>query len=88
MPQLSLQGVGKTVQGRTGAWEAMREVDLDIAEGGFIMDPTADSVAYFQLATDQLRGIGRLAWELTPAQAIWPDAFRTAAPGRVKIQLF
>ena len=35
MAQLSLRAVGKTFQGRTGAWEAVRDVSLDIAEGEF-----------------------------------------------------
>jgi len=52
---------------------------------GYRMDLTADSVANVQLAIDQLRGMGRLAREVTPAQVIWPDALRAAAPDRVKI---
>lgn len=52
---------------------------------GYRMDLTADSVANVQLAIDQLRGMGRLAKEVTPAQVIWPDALRAAAPDRVKI---
>jgi NitT/TauT family transport system ATP-binding protein len=36
LAQLSLRGVGKTFRGRTGAWEAVREMDLDIAEGEFL----------------------------------------------------
>ncbi len=52
---------------------------------GYRMDLTADSVANIQLAIDQLRGMGRLAKEVTPAQVIWPDAMRAAAPDRVKI---
>jgi NitT/TauT family transport system substrate-binding protein len=52
---------------------------------GYRMDLTADSVANIQLAIDQLRGMGRLAKEVTPAQVIWPDALRAAAPDRVKI---
>lgn len=34
--RLSLQGVGKTFRGRTGAWEAVRGFSLDIAEGEFV----------------------------------------------------
>jgi ABC-type nitrate/sulfonate/bicarbonate transport system substrate-binding protein len=52
---------------------------------GYRMDLTADSVANIQLAINQLRGMGRLAKEVTPAQVIWPDALRAAAPDRVKI---
>jgi ABC-type glutathione transport system ATPase component len=32
---VSLQGVGKTFSGRTGAWEAVRDFSLDLAEGEF-----------------------------------------------------
>ena len=52
---------------------------------GYRMDLTADSVANVQLAIDQLRGMGRLAREVTPSQVIWPDALRAAAPEWVKI---
>lgn len=52
---------------------------------GYRMDLTADSVANVQLAIDQLRGMGRLAREVTPAQVIWPEALRRAAPERVRI---
>jgi len=52
---------------------------------GYRMDLTADSVANVQLAIDQLRGMGRLAREVTPSQVIWSDALRAAAPERVKI---
>ncbi len=36
MARLSLQAVGKTFRGRAGAWEAVREVSLDIADGEFL----------------------------------------------------
>ena len=49
------------------------------------LDLTADSVANVQLAIDQLRGMGRLAKEVTPAQVIWADPLRAAAPERVTI---
>lgn len=49
------------------------------------LDLTADSVANVQLAIDQLRGMGRLAREVTPAQVIWADPLRAAAPERVTI---
>jgi NitT/TauT family transport system ATP-binding protein len=32
---VSLQGVGKVFSGRTGAWEAVRDFSLDLAEGEF-----------------------------------------------------
>jgi ABC-type nitrate/sulfonate/bicarbonate transport system substrate-binding protein len=40
------------------------------------MNLTADSVANIQLAIDQLRGMNRLAREVTPAQVIWPGALQ------------
>ena len=49
------------------------------------LDLTTDSVANVQLAIDQLRGMGRLGKEVTPAGIIWPDALRSVAPERVKI---
>lgn len=49
------------------------------------LDLTADSVANVQLAIDQLRGMGRLGKDVTPAEIIWPDALRNVAPERVKI---
>ena len=52
---------------------------------GFTMNLTADSVGNVQLAIDQLRGMGKLDKEVTPAQVIWPDALRGVAPERVKI---
>lgn len=52
---------------------------------GYRMDLTADSVANIQLAIDQLRGMGKLAREVTPAEVIWPGALRLAAPERVAI---
>ena len=52
---------------------------------GYRMDLTADSVANIQLAIGQLRGMGRLAKEVTPAQVIWPEALRAAAPHRVEV---
>lgn len=52
---------------------------------GYRMDLTTDSVANIQLAIDQLRGMGRLAREVTPAQVIWPEALRWAAPERVRV---
>ena len=35
MALVSLQGVGKVFSGRTGAWEAVRDFSLDLAEGEF-----------------------------------------------------
>jgi len=52
---------------------------------GYTMNLTADSVGNIQLAIDQLRGMGKLDKEVTPAQVIWPDALRGVAPERVKI---
>jgi len=52
---------------------------------GFRMDLTADSAGNIQLAIDQLRGMGRLAREVTPAQVIWPEPLRWVAPDRVRI---
>jgi ABC-type nitrate/sulfonate/bicarbonate transport system substrate-binding protein len=52
---------------------------------GYRMNLTTDSVANIQLAIDQLRGMGRLAREVTPAQVIWPEPLRRAAPERVSI---
>ena len=52
---------------------------------GFTMNLTANSVGNVQLAIDQLRGMGKLDKEVTPAQVIWPDALRGVAPERVKI---
>lgn len=49
------------------------------------MDLTADSVANIQLAIDQLRGMNRLSRPVTPAEVIWADPLRAAAPGRVNI---
>ena len=52
---------------------------------GFRMNLTADSVGNIQLAIDQLRGMGRLGKEVTPAQVIWPEPLRWVAADRVKI---
>lgn len=49
------------------------------------MNLTADSVANIQLAIDQLRGMNRLAREVTPAQVIWPAPLRQVAADRVRI---
>ncbi|MGG5808961.1 ABC transporter substrate-binding protein [Falsiroseomonas sp. CW058] len=49
------------------------------------MNLTPDSVANIQLAIDQLRGMNRLAREVTPAQVIWPGALAAVAPDRVRI---
>ena len=49
----------------------------------FPMNLGADSVANAQLAIDQLRGMGRLGKEVTPAQVIWPEPLRWVAPERV-----
>lgn len=46
---------------------------------------TQDTVANVQLAIDQLRGMGRLGREVTPAEVIWPEALRWVAPDRVRI---
>jgi NitT/TauT family transport system substrate-binding protein len=52
---------------------------------GYRMNLTADSVANIQLAIDQLRGMNRLAREVTPAQVIWPGPLSQVAPDRVRI---
>jgi len=49
------------------------------------LDLTADSVGNVQLAIDQLRGMGRLGREVTPAEVIWPEPLRRVAPDRVRI---
>ena len=49
------------------------------------IDLTADSVGNVQLAIDQLRGMGRLGREVTPAEVIWPEPLRRVAPDRVRI---
>jgi NitT/TauT family transport system substrate-binding protein len=49
------------------------------------LDLTADSVGNVQLAINQLRGMGRLGREVTPAEVIWPEALRRVAPDRVKL---
>jgi NitT/TauT family transport system substrate-binding protein len=46
---------------------------------------TADSLGNMQLAIDQLRGMGRLAREVTPQQVVWAEPLRAAAPDRVRI---
>jgi ABC-type nitrate/sulfonate/bicarbonate transport system substrate-binding protein len=51
----------------------------------FPMNLTADSVGNIQLAIDQLRGMGRLTREVTPAEVIWPGALQRVAPDRVRI---
>jgi ABC-type nitrate/sulfonate/bicarbonate transport system substrate-binding protein len=49
------------------------------------MNLTADSVANIQLAIDQLRGMNRLAREVTPAEVIWTAPLQRVAPDRVRI---
>ena len=49
------------------------------------LDLTADSVANVQLAIDQLRGMGKLGREVTPAEVIWPGALQAVAPDRVRL---
>jgi len=49
------------------------------------MNLTADSVGNIQLAIDQLRGMNRLAREVTPAQVIWSAPLRQVAADRVRI---
>ncbi|NKC31918.1 ABC transporter substrate-binding protein [Falsiroseomonas selenitidurans] len=49
------------------------------------MNLTPDSVGNFQLAIDQLRGMGKLSKEVTPAQVIWKDPLAAVAPDRVRI---
>jgi ABC-type nitrate/sulfonate/bicarbonate transport system substrate-binding protein len=51
----------------------------------FRMNLTPDSVGNIQLAIDQLRGMGRLGKEVTPAEVIWPGALQMVAPDRVRI---
>ena len=51
----------------------------------FKMNLTADSVANIQLAIDQLRGMNRLAREVTPAQVIWREPLARVEAGRVTI---
>ena len=46
---------------------------------------TAESTANMQLAINQLRGLGRLGREVTPAEVIWPAPLRAVAPDRVRI---
>ncbi len=46
---------------------------------------TGETQANVQLAIDQLRGMNRLGREVTPAEVIWPEALRWAAPDRVRI---
>jgi ABC-type nitrate/sulfonate/bicarbonate transport system substrate-binding protein len=52
---------------------------------GFRMNLTPDSVGNIQLAIDQLRGMGKLGRDVTPAEVIWPGALRMVAPDRVRI---
>ena len=52
---------------------------------GFRMNLTPDSVGNIQLAIDQLRGMGKLGKEVTPAEVIWPGALQLVAPDRVRI---
>ena len=49
------------------------------------MDLTADSVGNVQLAIDQLRGMGKLGKEVTPAEVIWTAPLKAVAPDRVRI---
>ena len=65
-------------QDRTFIAELMTKVE-------FKMNLTADSVANIQLAIDQLRGMNRLAREVTPAQVIWREPLARAEAGRVTI---
>jgi len=51
----------------------------------FPLDLTKDSVANMQLAIDQLRGMGRLGKEVTPAEVIWAEPLKAVAPDRVRI---
>jgi len=51
----------------------------------FPLDLTAESTANMQLAINQLRGLGRLGREVTPAEVIWPAPLRAVAPDRVRI---
>ena len=48
-------------------------------------DLTPDTAGNVQLAIDQLRGMGKLAKEVTPAELIWPAPLKAAAPDRVRI---
>ena len=52
---------------------------------GYRMNLTQDSVANIQLAIDQLRGMGKLSKEVTPAEVIWKGALASVAPDRVRI---
>jgi len=65
-------------QDRTFVAELMGKV-------GYRMNLTPDSAANIQIAIDQLRGMGRLSREVTPAQVIWPEALRGVAPERVRL---
>jgi len=51
----------------------------------FPLDLTKDSVANMQLAIDQLRGMGRLGKEVTPAEVIWAEPLKAVARDRVRI---
>lgn len=52
---------------------------------GYRVNLTGDSVANVQLAIDQLRGMGRLGREVTPAEVIWAEPLRRVAPERVGV---
>jgi ABC-type nitrate/sulfonate/bicarbonate transport system substrate-binding protein len=52
---------------------------------GYRMNLTPDSVANIQLAIDQLRGMGKLTKEVTPAEVIWKAPLAGVAPDRVRI---
>jgi len=52
---------------------------------GYRMNLTQDSVANVQLAIDQLRGMGKLSREVTPAEVIWKAPLAAVAPDRVRI---
>ncbi|MBW8269943.1 ABC transporter substrate-binding protein [Caldovatus aquaticus] len=49
------------------------------------LELSPDTAANVQLAIDQLRGMGRLGREVTPAAVIWPEALRRVAPERVRL---
>jgi NitT/TauT family transport system substrate-binding protein len=49
------------------------------------LDLTPETAGNVQLAIDQLRGMGKLAHEVTPAEIIWPAPLKAVAPERVRL---
>ena len=65
-------------QDRTLVAELMTKLD-------YRLNLSADTVANVQLAITQLRGMGRLGKEVTPAEVIWPDLLRGVDAARVRL---